>query len=119
MKSIKHCFIGMLVPLWVLACWAGEAPSPTEYSTNVHVVSSQMVLEGNSVTHHQHLRAVIGGKKYELESIEASNALLTLGDYKAALVKDDHKRAYDSWQVYEILFPDNRTRRFLVVGHEE
>ena len=47
------------------------------------------------------------------------NALLALGDYKAKLVRDDHRSAYDSFQVYEFLFADNKTRKFEVIGMTE
>ena len=45
--------------------------------------------------------------------------LLVLGDYKAKLVKDEHRTTYDSYQVYEFLFPDGKTRKFQVVGQIE
>jgi len=44
---------------------------------------------------------------------------LALGDYKAKLVRDEHKTSYESAQVYEFLFPDKKTRRFEVVGQSE
>jgi hypothetical protein len=47
------------------------------------------------------------------------NLVLALGDYKAKLVQDDHKTAYDSLQVYEFLFADKKTRKFEVVGQME
>jgi len=115
---MKSCAVAILL-LSALTCWAGAKPNPAEYTIGVHVGASHMVLEGNSVTHHQHLNVVIDGKKYELESIGAPNALLVPGDYKAKLVKDEHARTYDSWQTYEFLFPDGKTREFLVVGREE
>lgn len=61
----------------------------------------------------QLLTVTIDGRKYEIESIAAANALFALGDYKAKLVKDDHTSAYDSWQVYEILLPGGKTRKNL------
>ena len=41
------------------------------------------------------------------------------GDYKAKLVKDEHLTAYESTQIYEFLFPDKKTRKFIVVGETE
>jgi len=41
------------------------------------------------------------------------------GDYKARLVKDEHKTAYDSYQIYEFLFPDKKTRQYHLVGITE
>jgi hypothetical protein len=100
--------------------WAGTATNPADYTVDVHVSTSRMVLEGNSIAHHQNLTAVIEGKKYELESIDAPNRLLLLGDYKAKVLRDERTKAkYDSWQVYEFIFSDNKTRQFLVVGQTE
>jgi hypothetical protein len=44
---------------------------------------------------------------------------LALGDYKAKLVKDEHKKTYESLQEYEFLLPDKKTRKFSVVGQTE
>ena len=41
----------------------GLAAAP-DYSLNVHVGTSRMVLEGNSGAYHQNLDVVIDGKKY-------------------------------------------------------
>jgi hypothetical protein len=97
--------------------WAGTDPNPAEYSVNVHVSSSRMVIAACCNISRQMLSVVIDGKKYELES--GVNALLALGDYKAKLVRDDHRTAYDSFQTYEFLFPDKKTRKFDVVGQIE
>jgi hypothetical protein len=95
--------------------WAGTEPNPADYTINVHVTSSRMMLEGEANAFSQKLNVTINDKKYELRS-SGVNALLALGDYKAKLVRNDHRTAYDSYQVYEFLFPDNKTRRFEVVG---
>jgi hypothetical protein len=44
---------------------------------------------------------------------------LALGDYKAKLVQDLHKTAYESSQTYELLFPDMKVRKFSVIGQSE
>jgi hypothetical protein len=93
-------------------------PNPAGYTTNVHVASSRMVLEGTVGAFDQELNVIIDGKKYELMA-PSVNALLALGDYKAKLVKDEHRTTYDSYQTYEFLFPDNKTRKFEVVGQTE
>ena len=97
--------------------WAGSPSAASEYTINVHVTSSEMVLEGTNFAYSQRLKVVINSKKYELRA--TTNALLALGDYKAKLVRDTHSTAYDSFQVYEFLFPDNKTRKFDVVGEME
>ena len=94
------------------SAWAGEDPIPAEYTVNVHV-SSSSIANSNLI-----LDVVIDGKKYELSGY-AGGMLLALGDYKAKLVKDEHKTTYGSNQVYEFLFPDKKTRQFAVVGQTE
>jgi len=97
--------------------WAGSDTNPAEFTITIHVAASRMVPEAGA--RFERLEAVIDGKKYELESDSAPNMLLSLGDYKARVVKDDHKVAYESYKVYEFLFPDNKTRKFIVVGQME
>lgn len=99
--------------------WARANPNPADYTVNVQVSKSHMTTRGNSSVHWQELSVVIDGKKYELESEGAPDMLLALGDYKARLVKDEHKGTYDSFQLYEFLFPDQKTRRFIVVERTE
>ena len=93
---------------------AGSNPNPADYTVNVHVSRSRN--RGG-----QRLNAVIDGKKHEFEVYGGGGGamLLALGDYKAKLVKDEHKGTYDSLQIYEFLFPDQKTRKFLVVGLTE
>jgi len=98
---------------------AAPNPNPAEYTINVHVSTSRLIIGGVAPGLFQQLSVVISGKKYELESQAAVNALLAVGDYKAKLVKDEHREAYDSYQVYEFLFPDQKTRKFIVVGQTE
>ena len=106
-------------------CWA--QPNPDQYSINVHVSSSRWfnASDGTNSRALQSLSVTIGGKKYELEyfsrrsTIEGGAAVLAPGDYKAKLVKDEHMTAYESTQVYEFLFPDKKTRKFIVVGETE
>lgn len=105
--------IALAVLLLVSAfAWAGAEPGIGDYTVNVHVSSS------NVTTGLLQLNAVINGKNYVLSS-SAVPGLLALGDYKARLLKDEHKTAYDSYQVYEFLFPDNKTRKYIVVGQWE
>jgi hypothetical protein len=87
------------------------------YSTDVHVTSSHFALiRGGG----QYVNVIIDGKKYELDGgVTDGGFLLALGDYKAKLVKDEHKTSYESDQVYEFLFPDKKTRKFFVVGQSE
>jgi hypothetical protein len=90
--------------------------APNDDPVTVHVRSSYF-LYANGVTT-QMLDTVIDGKKFALAGI-SSGELLALGDYKAKLIKDEHKTSYGSHQIYEFLFPDGKTRNFTVVGQTE
>lgn len=92
--------------------WAGTS-DPADYTINVHVNSVRLLEHGDL-----RLKVTIDGKKYELWG-SPIGALLVPGDYKARLVKDKHPRAYDSYKVYEFLFPDNKTRNYRLVGIEQ
>ncbi len=115
----------VLVVLFGAFCWA--APPADEYSVDVHVSSSYWEMDpailGPQAV--QRLKAVIGGKKDELEAptkrgnLQAGVTLLNPGDYKARLVQDVHKTGYESSQAYAFLFPDKKTRKFAVVGLSE
>ncbi len=103
------------------------AQSPDQYTINVHVSRSRWSIDpslgGPGAV--QWLDVVIGGRKYELKAnivganLAGGTPLLALGDYKAKLVTDKHKDAYESEQAYELLFPDKKTRKFYVVGQTE
>ncbi|HMI50121.1 MAG TPA: hypothetical protein VK525_01320 [Candidatus Saccharimonadales bacterium] len=60
------------------------------------------------------LKATIDGKKYVLES-NFAGYLLTPGDFKAKLVKDQHNSSYEFSQKYKVPFPDHKTRDFDVM----
>ena len=113
MKRIVLCNLLLLSAL----AWAGTNPNPADYTTRVHVRASRMAPDGGA--RWQELDVVIDGKSYELVSDDVPNTLLALGDYKAKLVKDEHRAAYESYQVYEFLFPDQKTRKFIVIGKTE
>ena len=104
-----------LFVLLLAATLAPAAPAPDEYSINVHVTSSY-ILGGTG----QGLDVVIHAKKYQLGGDTfKGGAILALGDYKAKLVKDEHPTAYETLQEYEFLFPDSKTKKFIVVGQSE
>ncbi len=106
-----------LLFLFSAFAWAGSNPDPAEYNVSIHVTASHMVPEGGTV--YQKMEVLIDGKKYELQSEAPADRLLSLSDYKAKIVRDDHKVAYESFKVYEVLFSDQKTRRFIVVGQTE
>jgi len=115
-EPVKKIVVALL---WLSSAFASAAnPNPAEYTVNIHVSASRMVT-AHAPGFFQQLSVVIAGKRYELESESTVNALLAIGDYKAKLVKDEHREAYDSYQVYEFLFPDQKTRKFIVVGQTE
>jgi hypothetical protein len=102
-----------LFVLLLLAALAPAAPAQDEYSINVHVTSSYTLAENRLG-----LDVVINAKKYQLLGVP-THGLLAPGDYKAKLITDEHPTAYNSYQEYEFLFPDKKTRRFEVVGQSE
>ena len=113
--------IAIVILLLSAFAWAGSDPIPAEYTINIHVNSSRIfTICGNSNCNvQQQLNVVIDGRKYELESYIHNDAVLALGDYKAKLVKDEHKTTYESSQTYEFLFSDKKVRKFRVVGQTE
>jgi len=117
MKNFKFVFFALL---FSVLSWG--ASDQDQYSVNVHVVSSHWVLGTGSAAAIE-LNTVINGKKIVLEVAASPNPfdaeLLAPGDYKARLVRDVHKTAYESSQIYELLFPDKKTKKFTVVGISE
>jgi hypothetical protein len=113
---LKNIALGTIFILSAFA-WAWPNPTPADYTINIHVNASRSVIE-RDINPWQELSVVIDGRKYELKGY-GEGVLLALGDYKAKLVKDEHKGTYDSLQVYEFLFSDRRTRKFSVVGQAE
>jgi hypothetical protein len=93
-----------------------SGPKPADNTITIHVSATRIAFGGRL---HQDLDVIIDGQKYELASELTLGQLLVLGDYKAKLIKDEHRNAYDSYQVYEFLFPDGKTRKFDVVGQIE
>jgi hypothetical protein len=110
---VKKITVTILLLASVFA-WAGAEPNPAEYTVYIHVSSSSIADGGR-----QQLSVVIDGKNYALESQSVPNVLLAVGDYKAKLVKDEHRTTYDSSQAFEFLFADKKTRRFDVIGQSE
>lgn len=76
--------------------WAGGDTTADGYTIKIHVSSSNIGSVGR-----QDLSVVIDGKKYELLCECSTGTLLALGDYKAKLIKDEHKTFYETIQVYD------------------
>ncbi len=108
----------LLVLLFSVFCWAQQKHNPDDYPITVHVSSAQFEWGQSRI---QRLHVVINMKKYELVDFQVGGELLALGDYKARLIENPRRRktAYESNQSYEFLFPDQRTRKFLVAGQSE
>ena len=62
---------------------------------------------------------VVDGKKYEPTALGAKTGIINTRRYKARFVQDEHRTSYDSFQEYEFLFPDKKTRKLLVPGQTE
>jgi hypothetical protein len=110
----------LLTPTLALA--AKPTPNPAEYTVAVHVCSSLLTRGvatfGFPDVPVQHLVAVIDAKTYELDAVPDHTELLRVGDYKAKIVQDGKPQDYEYRRIYEFLFPDGKTRQFLVVGEE-
>jgi hypothetical protein len=104
--------LAVVVLLFSALAWARSAPNPIDYNLNVHVSSSRIAERGTL-----RLTVTIEGKKIELSGF--GPVLLIPGDYKAKLIQDEHKNAYDSFQFYEFLFPDGKTRKYYLVAITE
>jgi hypothetical protein len=113
--------IALVILLFLSAfAWAKENPNPADYTINVHVSASKALeVNGSGGGYLQKLTVGIDGKNYELEGSAGGPFLLALGDYKAKIVTDEHKGTYDLLRVYEFLFPDQKTRKFTMVGQTE
>jgi hypothetical protein len=86
------------------------------------VSSSFLTFNGSTCTNQ--LNIVVDGINYQLvggcdHQEDVHYGPLKPGDYKARLATDDHSRAYLTVQTYEILYPDNRSRKFEVIGNSE
>jgi len=110
-EIMKNATLTLLLLLLITPAVA--APTPDDYTIDVHVSSSYFGAQG------QILKVTINGKKYKLSATPSELSLLALGDYKAKLIRDDHKASYYSYQIYEFQFPDKKTRKFNVIGQSE
>jgi hypothetical protein len=121
MKIIQYLFLLFSIPFW-----AASTPSALKkYSIDVHVSSSMRLMEpwDNGPIPVLRLHVIINGTKYTLDAITSFSftkvMLLAPGDYQARLVRDVHPTAYKFSKIYEFLFPDGKTRKFVVVGQGE
>jgi hypothetical protein len=113
----------------MLAACSFAATDPGEYSIEVHVSSSRWMMEtglGGDARPVQLLTATVDRKQIVLQApaalrvnFQAGVTLLNPGDYKAKLVVDEHNNTYESSQAYEFLFPDKKTRKFVVIEKSE
>lgn len=129
---MKKILIALFLMMPLMA-WA-EKPNPADYTLNVHVQSSRLVLDcgvinGGSVCGwDQYLTVLINGRKYELEGPTTSKKIhllpnpavvLHTGDYKAKVLKASNDKTYEYSMSYEFLFPDGDTRTYIVVAESE
>ena len=63
------------------------------------------------------VKAVIDGQAYWLSGpLYAKNGPLKPGEYKATLIKDEHKVSYKIARTYEFLYPDGKKEKFMLIG---
>jgi len=100
----------------------GQIPHTAEYKLDILVRSSRLVNECETDIHSsqcgtkQDLTVTINGKQYELQGTGNSSELLRTGTYKAGIVKDEPKNAYEYQRVYEFQFADGKTHSYKVIG---
>jgi hypothetical protein len=98
------------------------AASPSDYPVKIHVVSSELKSECSSETKgsdcglHQLLTVTIDAKKYKLETTRVRPLLLLPGDYHARVTKEKKKGSSEYFREYEVLYPDGKTMKYIVVG---
>jgi hypothetical protein len=109
----------ILLALWLISSSVALAATNDDYTINIHVSYSRLIMDGGHL--YQQLDTVIDGHHYELGGPFVSSsvfdaALLLPGDYKAKIVKEDHRATYKMMVIYEFKFPDGKTDRFTVIG---
>jgi hypothetical protein len=115
MKARIAVFFLLLMSTAVYA----QQSSNSAYPLKVHVFASRMVEFGGSLDFYQQLEVTIEGKKYQLTSKATCFRLLHLGDYQAKMKKEYADSSYDFLRIYEIKFPDGKTRTFYVTEEPE
>ncbi len=98
----------VLLSLLMMTPRCSAARNEKDYPVTVQVISSA------NFNGFQDLDVVIDGQNLELRGPLGKYGALDCGDYQAKLVKDQHK--FREWkQTYELLLPDDKTRRFSVI----
>lgn len=113
--------IALVVLLLSTLCLAASNKND-KFNLTIHVSSSFLTFNGSTCTNQ--LNILVDGINYQLvggcdHQEDVHYGPLKPGDYKARLATDDHSRAYLTVQTYEILYPDNRSRKFEVIGNSE
>jgi len=93
----------------------------TSYPLTVTVVSSHVnILCSPGCVYYLGIHALVNGRHLEMQSEKPTwLRLLVLGDYKAKLVSDEHKKPYFFQQAYEFQYPDGATEKFSVIGESK
>jgi hypothetical protein len=113
----------LMVVMLLTATLTNAAPDAYPLAVHVSAVHWRMTMDvfGKGIST-LFFDATVDGKKYELSgpALYQTNVeyatLVNPGDYKAKMVRDDHKTTYESATVYEIRFADGKTAKFSVVG---
>jgi hypothetical protein len=104
----------------LLASSVSAQSQDVAYPLTATVVSSRISNLGAPGGDYLEVQALIDGHHLILRSDNLTGYdVLKLGDYKAKLVSDKHKKPYLTQQVYEIQYPDGATEKFLVIGESK
>lgn len=121
---MRRTCLALFLLLASAVAFAGK-PNPADYSVKVHVQSSRLVAINASrdilspSPRILRLKVLIDGKKLVLECWTNDELVFRTGDYIAKVVKEEKEGIYGYRMVYEFLFPDGTTIKFLVVGESE
>lgn len=105
--------LAMVVLLFSALAWA--APNPADYPLNVHISGSHFGERPSTV----YLNATIDGKKYILLRVSSFQPLVMPGDYKARVIKSEHKKDYSFSGSFQLLFANGDTETYTVDGISE
>ncbi len=124
-SPVDKLAVRFILMLFLTASALAAAPqtNAADYNLAMHVIFSRTSYAAKQDSQ-QTLHAVVEGVPIQLMLMGSSSGLLAPGDYKARFILNKYEKgharqksnAYDSYDAYEILLPDGKTREFMVTG---
>lgn len=115
----------MFVLIFSVSLWAGEKDK-AEYNINVHVSGVEWFPANGAA--YMKLDVIVDGKKLLMYvspssihpgTFSSTAPVLNLGNYKARLSKDKASASYETEQAYELLMPDGKVVKCILMGMHE